>query len=77
VSIANRGWVVGACNSRTNSTYQLGEYADRPLHDDPYSPGQRGHKDAAVMLAKLNAMLSSFEKGSLAPSRSGEVSLCE
>jgi hypothetical protein len=64
MSLTDLGWVVGAYNSPTHFPYQLGEYAKGPLYDDPYYPGQRGPKDAAAMLVKLDVMLSSLEKGS-------------
>lgn len=63
--VANRESVADASNAATNSSsHQLGQFANAPHRNDPYSPGQRDHGDAAAMSTKLEAMLSSLHKGS-------------
>lgn len=62
--IADRESIADASNAAVNSSYQLGQFANAPRRNDPYSPGQRDHGDAAAMSAKLETTLSPLQKGS-------------
>jgi hypothetical protein len=64
MAVADPDSVAGASNPTINISYQMGQYSNAPARDDPYSPGQRGHGDAALMLAKLDATLSCLQKSS-------------
>jgi|HubBroStandDraft_6_1064221.scaffolds.fasta_scaffold3614547_1 hypothetical protein len=64
MAVADPDSVAGASNPTINISYQMAKYSNAPARDDPYSPGQRGHGDAALMLAKLDATLSCLQKSS-------------
>jgi hypothetical protein len=62
MAVANPHSVASASNPTINISYQMSQYSNAPARDDPYSPGQRGHGDAALLLAKLDATLSCLQK---------------
>jgi hypothetical protein len=61
--VADRHLVAGASDPIANCSYQLSQHVNTPRRDDTYSPGQRGQGDAAGVLAKLDATLSSLKPG--------------
>lgn len=52
---ANHGVVGCASDSTRQKSYQMQQYADSPRHNDPYSPGQRGHHGTGVGPAEADA----------------------
>jgi hypothetical protein len=45
------------------ASYQFQHYANSPRREDPYTPGHGDHRASAKVLAELDMLLSSLQKG--------------